>query len=204
MADACPRFEEDLAGGRPVIGVDEVGRGPLAGPVVAAAAYLPDTRAVAGLRDSKALSEAQRRKLAAALQSCAVVSVAAASAMAVDEIGIERATHLAMQRAVARLAAPGRALVVVDGTRAPSFEGRDSLCQVKADARCPSVAAAAIVAKILRDRAMVQLAARHAHYGWSTNKGYGSAQHRAAIRLHGPTRHHRRSFLTRILDDVAG
>lgn len=199
MKDACAHYEAERAGGRPVIGVDEVGRGPLAGPVVAAAAYLPDPAAIAGLRDSKALSEKRREALTKLILAEARVSISGVPASAIDAMGIERATQLAMIGAVAGLLAPDQAVVLVDGNRAPTFGGRDVIAEVKADATCPSVSAAAIVAKTLRDRGMIKLAQRYGGYSWHTNKGYGSAAHRAAILSQGVTPHHRRSFLTKIL-----
>lgn len=203
METPCPDHEAALAGGRAVIGVDEVGRGPLAGPVVAAAAYLPDPGLVEGLRDSKALGEARREVVAGCVLAHARVAVAGCSAALIDAIGIEKATRLAMQRAVLRLAPPQGVVILVDGNRAPEFGAHTVITEIKADASCPSVAAASIVAKVARDRAMVRLAARYAAYGWHTNKGYGSAAHRRAILEAGPTPHHRRSFLGRILEDAA-
>ncbi|MEM9838346.1 MAG: ribonuclease HII [Pseudomonadota bacterium] len=199
MKDACPDFEAERAGGRPVIGVDEVGRGPLAGPVVAAAAYLPDPRGFRGLRDSKKLSEKRREAFTHALLSQARVSVAGVPAAMIDELGIEKATQAAMLAAIAGIDAPDDALVIVDGNRVPKSLARDAIAVVKADATCPSVSAAAIVAKVLRDRGMVALAKQHPTYSWHTNKGYGSAQHREAILRDGVTPHHRMSFLTKIL-----
>lgn len=201
MKDACPDYEAHLCQGRRVIGVDEVGRGPLAGPVVAAAAYLPDTRAVSSLRDSKALTEKRRLVLNKDILACASVAFGSAPATTIDELGIEQATRQAMQNAVAALVAPSDAVVLVDGNRAPTFGNRDVITEIKADGSCPSVAAAAIVAKTVRDRAMVNLAHTFGAYGWHTNKGYGSKQHREAIREHGVTPHHRHSFLGKILAD---
>ena len=201
MKDACPDYEARLCQGRPVIGVVEVGRGPLAGTVVAAAAYFPDTRAVAGLRDSKALTEKRRLVLNTAILANAKVAFGSSPASVIDELGIEQATRQALQHAVAALVAPDDALVLVDGNRAPTFGKRDVLTEVKADGSCPSVAAAAIVAKTVRDLAMVSMATKFDSYGWHTNKGYGSKQHREAILAHGVTPHHRRSFLGKILGD---
>jgi ribonuclease HII len=197
MRDACPEYERELAGGRPVIGVDEVGRGPLAGPVVAAAAYLETP--IKGLRDSKKLTEKRREALAHQLSRTAVIAMAGVSASLIDRLGIGAATRLAMARAVAKLPALEGALVLVDGNQPIEAEGYDVLCEVKADATCPSVSAAAIAAKVARDRAMGRLAIRFPEYQWHTNKGYGSAAHREAILRCGPTGHHRQSFLTKIL-----
>jgi len=199
MADACPQYERELCSGRAVIGVDEVGRGPLAGPVVAAAAYFTDPSAVRGLRDSKALTEKRRLALNAEILRTAKVAYGSVSATGIDELGIEQATRLAMQQAVATLHAPDDALVLVDGNRAPPFGKRDVLTEVKADGSCPSVAAAAIVAKTVRDIAMTSLGTTFDQYGWPSNKGYGSAQHRQAILDVGVSPHHRRSFLSKLL-----
>lgn len=203
MKFACPHYEREIARGRAVIGVDEVGRGPLAGPVVAAAAFLPDTQAIEGLRDSKTLTEKRRNALTIEILGKAVVALGGVSAAGIDRLGIGPATKLAMQRAVAALVAPDEAIVLIDGNQAPFFEGREVMTEVKADGSCPSVAAAAIVAKVTRDRAMARLCARYEAYGWSSNKGYGSAQHRAAILTEGVSPHHRRSFLGRILGERA-
>ncbi|MEE4209192.1 MAG: ribonuclease HII, partial [Parvularcula sp.] len=181
-----------------VIGVDEVGRGPLAGPVVSAAVYFPKGVPDLGLKDSKALTAKARERISAELIRTARFSVKGVSAVLIDRIGIEKATGLAMRRAVATLDAPRDAVLLVDGNRAPDF-GRETILEVKADVSCPSVSAAAILAKVLRDKAMVRLAARYGDYHWHTNKGYGSKAHRDAILTRGITAHHRRSFLNKIL-----
>ena len=197
MRIPCPDYEASLAHGAVVIGVDEVGRGPLAGPVMAAAAVL--RAPIEGLRDSKALSEKKRNALTDQILSEANVGLGAVSAEGIDALGIEQATRLAMQRAVETLNYQGEAIVLVDGNRAPVFGERRVITEVKADASCPSVSAAAIIAKVTRDRAMIRLAARYGAYHWHTNKGYGSKAHREAIVSQGVTRHHRQSFLTKIL-----
>ncbi|MEM0930619.1 MAG: ribonuclease HII [Pseudomonadota bacterium] len=197
MRIPCPDYEKSITGGALVIGVDEVGRGPLAGPVVAAAAVLE--KPIDGLRDSKALSEKRRNIVIDDILAGARIGVGAVTARGIDQLGIERATHLAMQRAVDMLNFDGEAIVLVDGNRAPPFGDRRVVTEVKADASCPSVSAASIVAKVTRDRAMIRLAARHSAYHWHTNKGYGSRAHRDAILSEGVTRHHRHSFLTKIL-----
>ncbi|MEM7739836.1 MAG: ribonuclease HII [Pseudomonadota bacterium] len=197
MRIPCPDYEASLTQGSMVIGVDEVGRGPLAGPVLAAAAVL--RRPIEGLRDSKALSEKKRVRLTDQIVAEALIGLGAVSAQGIDGLGIEKATHLAMQRAVDALSLTDAAVVLVDGNRAPSFAGRQVITEVKADASCPSVAAASIVAKVTRDRAMMRLAERYGAYHWHTNKGYGSKAHREAILAQGVTPHHRHSFLTKIL-----
>jgi ribonuclease HII len=182
-----------------VCGIDEVGRGPLAGPVLAAAVVLDPSRLppemLDGLDDSKALSAARREHWCAALRACgaAAIGIGAASVREIDGINILRATMLAMRRAV--LALPVRPdAALVDGNTAPP----DFPCPVQTvvggDARCLSIAAASIVAKVTRDRVMAELGRRYAGYGWERNAGYGTAEHREAIRRLGVTRHHRRSF----------
>ena len=185
--------------GRLLIGVDEAGRGPLAGPVVAAAVVFPAGSALMnGVRDSKTLSAARRQALALEIRAAALaVGVAAASVNEIDRLNIRVATALAMHRAVRRLLTflPASPLprLLVDGLPVPEL-GFDHEALVDGDAHCLSVAAAGIVAKTVRDRLMRQLAVRHNGYGWERNAGYGSAEHLAAIRTHGPTAHHRRSF----------
>jgi ribonuclease HII len=192
-----PDFSLERAHAGPVAGVDEAGRGPLAGPVVAAAVIftrhdLP--RALARLDDSKRLDAPTRRALFAALQAFhgAVIGVGAASAREIARLNILGATQLAMQRAVARLATPP-ALVLVDGNRAPRFPCA-ARCVVGGDALSLSIAAASIVAKVLRDRAMAALDARWPAYGFAANAGYPTRAHRAALAAHGACPHHRAGF----------
>jgi ribonuclease HII len=192
-----PDFILERAHPGPVAGVDEAGRGPLAGPVLAAAVIftrhdLPD--ALAGLDDSKQLDAPTRQALYAALRHFdgALIGVGAASANEIARVNILGATLLAMRRAVARL--PVRpALVLVDGNRAPSFPC-PARCVVRGDARSVSIAAASIVAKVLRDRAMTALDARWPAYGFATNAGYPTPAHRAALATHGACPHHRAGF----------
>jgi len=181
------------AGKAPVAGVDEVGRGPLAGPVTAAAVILDPARVPEGIDDSKKLTAGRRAALLGEILACAEVGVGHASVAEIDALNILRAAHLAMARAVAGLARrPGLALI--DGNMVP--EGLDVPCQtvVRGDARALSIAAASIVAKVTRDRLMRDLAQQFPGYGWETNAGYGSKSHIAALRNLGPTPHHRRSF----------
>ncbi|QJF49866.1 ribonuclease HII [Roseobacter ponti] len=192
-----PDFEFEkaaqAAGYRRIAGVDEVGRGPLAGPVTAAAVVLDPARIPQGLNDSKKLTAARRAVLAAELAACAEVSVAHASVEEIDDLNILRASHLAMSRAVAGLAAaPDH--VLVDGSMLPRDFAWSAEPVVRGDARCLSIAAASIVAKICRDRIMVDLAQQHPGYGWETNMGYGSKSHMSALQNLGATPHHRRSF----------
>ncbi len=195
-----PDFAHELRGPGPVAGVDEVGRGPLAGPVVAAAVMFtrpPAAELTAGIDDSKKLREARRREIDARLRAAAragdlVFAIAAVSAREIDRINILAATMLAMRRAVARLN-PRPNLVLVDGNRAPDF-GRPARCIVGGDAKSLSIAAASILAKVARDRLMDRLGARYPGYGWADNRGYGAKIHLQAIESLGPTPHHRLSF----------
>jgi ribonuclease HII len=182
---------ETAIGGR-VCGVDEAGRGPLAGPVVAAAVVLDARRVPAGLADSKKLAPARREELARALAMCAQVGVGAASVAEIDRLNILQATLLAMRRAVAALPhPPDHALV--DGNRLPDLPCPASAI-VRGDERIASIAAASIVAKVVRDRLMRLLARRYPAYRWESNKGYGTADHLAALARLGASRHHRLSF----------
>ena len=176
-----------------VAGVDEAGRGPLAGPVVAAAVILRADDCPQGLDDSKKLSATRRAALEVEIKDRALCwGLGVASVEEIDRLNILWATMLAMTRAVAAL---GRdcAHVLVDGNRCPDWPHASSAI-VGGDAKSLSIAAASILAKEARDRMMVEAAARHPHYGWASNKGYGSAQHLAALRTYGPTPLHRRSF----------
>jgi len=175
-----------------VAGVDEAGRGPLAGPVVAAAVVLDPDCIPDGIDDSKALSAKKRADLCAALLECAQVGIGIASVAEIDRLNILWASMLAMTRAVAAL--PGLpAFVLVDGNRCPDWEHR-SAAVIGGDALCLSIAAASIVAKERRDAMMIALDAEFPGYGWASNKGYGARVHQEALRTLGPTPHHRRSF----------
>jgi len=176
-----------------IAGVDEVGRGPLAGPVTAAAVILDPMAIPEGLNDSKKLSAKRRQALDVVLREQAQVSIAHASVAEIDEINILRASHLAMERAVAALDPPPDYLLI-DGNLIPRDLHQPALAVVKGDGRSVSIAAASIVAKICRDRIMVDLAQQHPGYGWETNAGYPSKSHRLALQNLGVTPHHRRSF----------
>jgi ribonuclease HII len=185
-----------------LVGVDEAGRGPLAGPVVAAAVVFPARcTAVRGLRDSKMLPARVRLRLARRIRQRALCfAIGAASAREIDRLNIRVATALAMHRAIARLiareplAAGGRPhRILIDGLPLPEI-GFEHQALVDGDARCQSIAAAAILAKTVRDLLMQRLAPRYPGYGWGTNVGYGTEEHQIGLRLHGPTRHHRVTF----------
>ena len=176
----------------PIAGVDEAGRGPLAGPVVAAAVILDRKRIPQGLDDSKQMTADAREDAYGRIMACAVVGLGDATVDEIDLVNIRQATHLAMARAVRALAlAPAFALV--DGNDAPALPCRcDTI--VEGDSRSVSIAAASIIAKVTRDRMMTALHQEHPGYGWLTNKGYGTPKHLDALNRLGPCRHHRRSF----------
>ena len=188
-------FETDAAlrGLGPVAGVDEAGRGPLAGPVVAAAVILPEGWRLEGLTDSKLLGPRRRETFCEVILAEACVGVGLATVAEIDGMNILRASHLAMVRAVAALARrPGH--VLIDGTMTPRDLNLPCQAIVRGDGRCLSIAAASIVAKTHRDRIMVDLAQQHPGYGWETNAGYPTKSHKSALRELGVTPHHRRSF----------
>ncbi|NEY90166.1 ribonuclease HII [Tabrizicola oligotrophica] len=197
MARIPPDFSfESAALGRGlarVCGVDEVGRGPLAGPVTAAAVILDPARIPPGLGDSKALTPAKRERLFGEIMASAQVCIAHATVEEIDSLNILRASHLAMERAVAGLPiTPAHALI--DGNLIPAgLKGRAEAI-VKGDAKSLSIAAASIVAKVTRDRIMVDLAQQHPGYGWEANAGYPTKAHLEALLNLGVTPWHRRSF----------
>lgn len=178
-----------------ICGIDEAGRGPWAGPVVAAAVILPATKRPKGLADSKQLSVEARDELAAAIRACAYVGVGVASVAEIDELNILRASHLAMVRAFEALCAAGGAPVaaLVDGNMAPALP-----CPVEwiidGDVIAPVISAASIIAKVERDRMMVEFCAQFSGYGFSKHKGYGTPEHQAALKERGPCEIHRMSF----------
>lgn len=180
-------------GANVIAGVDEVGRGPLAGPVTAAAVILDPNDIPEGLNDSKALSAKRREALSEQIMSRAQVCIGHASVEEIDEINILRASHLAMERAIAGLAqVPDE--VLIDGNMIPRGLSLPAQAIIKGDARSLSISAASIVAKICRDRVMWDLAQHYPGYGWETNAGYPSKSHKAALQNLGVTPHHRRSF----------
>lgn len=184
-------LEAGLAG--PVAGVDEAGRGPWAGPVLAAAVILDPARIPAGLNDSKALTARRRDALFEAIHEHAIaVGIGQASVAEIDAAGVGQANRRAMQRAVAALSiAPQHALI--DGIVTPDLPC-PAHAVVKGDARSLSIAAASIIAKVTRDRIMLALDADHPAYRWRDNMGYGTTAHAAALQNYGPCPHHRLSF----------
>ncbi len=192
-----PNFDFEKAaqarGRTRIAGVDEVGRGPLAGPVVAAAVVLNPENIPAGLNDSKKLTAKRREALHDLIMETADVSIAQASVAEIDEHNILRASHIAMVRAVAGLTcAPDH--ILIDGNMTPRDLTISSETIVKGDALSVSISAASIIAKLWRDRHMVDLAQQYPDYGWDRNAGYPTAQHKLALEQFGVTPHHRRSF----------
>ncbi len=188
-----PSFTRERKIEGPVAGIDEAGRGPLAGPVYAAAVILDPSRLPRGVDDSKAMTaEGREKAFDKIMERALAVGIGVASVEEIDEINILQATFLAMRRATETLSiAPVRAFV--DGNRAPTLAcPTDTI--VDGDAKSMSIAAASIIAKVSRDRVMRALDAEHPCYSWAQNKGYGTADHLAALGLLGPTVHHRRSF----------
>ena len=179
---------------QPLAGVDEAGCAPLAGPVVAAACILDRDKFPRGIDDSKNLPLEKREALYSRLVKCSAWGVGIASVEEIDTINIYWARMLAMSRAVEAIGLEP-AWVLVDGNACPKWQ-RPSKAIVDGDAKCRSIAAASIIAKVTRDRLMVQLGASHPGYGFERHKGYGTAEHQDAIKRLGVTVHHRRSFRT--------
>jgi len=189
---AGPSFTLEIDHPVPLAGVDEAGRGPLAGPVVAAAVILDRGRVPPGIDDSKKLSAGARADLCQRIRAVAHVGVGIATVEEIDEINILWASMLAMERAVAALSVEP-AMVLVDGNRCPRWN-RPSQWVIGGDALCLSIAAASIIAKEERDRMMAEYDGHHPGYGWRQNKGYGTPAHLDALARLGPSPLHRRSF----------
>jgi len=189
---ARPCFKLEKIHPEPLAGVDEAGCAPLAGPVVAAAVVLDRTRFPRGIDDSKVVPAKEREAICARLYKVARVGVGIASVEEIDRLNIYWARMLAMQRAVDALGFDP-AMILVDGNRCPKWQ-RPSLAIVDGDAKCRSIAAASIVAKVTRDRIMADHAREWPGYGWERNKGYGTPEHHEGLERHGPTPLHRRSF----------
>jgi ribonuclease HII len=189
---ARPCFKIEKAFPEPLAGVDEAGCAPLAGPVVAAAVVLDRTRFPRGIDDSKAIPAKEREAICARLYQQARVGVGIATVEEIDRLNIFWARMLAMSRAVEALGFDP-AMILVDGNRLPRWE-RASKAIVAGDAKCRSIAAASIVAKVTRDRIMADYAREHPGYGWENNKGYPTPEHLRGLDAHGVTPLHRRSF----------
>lgn len=198
-----PRFDQEFrefCGGH-ICGVDEAGRGPLAGPVYAAAVILSEEHPIEGLNDSKKLSEKKREALFdAILENAVAYCVASASVEEIEQYNILGATYLAMTRAVEGLSQQP-SLALIDGNRIPPSLGIPAKMVVKGDALSESIAAASILAKVSRDRVLKELDTQYPQYGFAVHKGYGTAAHTAALREFGPCPEHRPSFLKKILGD---
>ena len=196
-APLTPDFKLELrarkAGHWPVAGADEAGRGPLAGPVVAAAVILDPKRIPDGLNDSKQLSAQRREELFIQILATATVSIASSSASRIDDTDIRKASLDAMRRAICGLSLPA-AYVLTDGLDVPQGLDCPGQAVVKGDARSVSIAAASIVAKVTRDRMMARAHLVFPKYGFAAHVGYGTAQHRAGIEEHGPCPLHRMTF----------
>lgn len=199
-----PRFDQEFrefCGGQ-ICGVDEAGRGPLAGPVYAAAVVLSPDCPIEGLNDSKKLSEKKREALyEQIIANASDYCIASASVEEIEQYNILGATYLAMTRAVAGLKETP-ALALIDGNRIPPSLGAPAKTVVKGDALSESIAAASILAKVSRDRVLLDLDAAYPMYGFAAHKGYGTAAHTSALREYGPCPEHRPSFLKKILGDA--
>ena len=196
MAISRPFFRKRASLFPAVIGCDEVGRGALCGPVVVCALWFEPEALPKGilgrLDDSKRIDRAEREELFPIIARFSRLRFAARSARYIDVYNIRNATLQAMYQAVVRLEID--APVRIDGVDVPRGLSGDAQAVVKGDGKVPQIAAASIMAKVMRDRLMARLGQRHIHYAWESNSGYGTAAHRAAIRAHGHTRHHRQSF----------
>ncbi len=197
MPNLLPTFEIEnnvaAHGFTRIVGVDEVGRGPLAGPVVAAAVVLNPHRIPDGLNDSKKLTKRKRELLYDQLLEVADVSIAEATVQEIEEFNILRASHIAMVRALRGLPDPAD-YALIDGNQLPRDMNMPAKAIVKGDAKSLTIAAASIVAKVWRDRLMFALSQQHPGYGWATNQGYPTQEHKAGLKCHGVTPHHRRTF----------
>ena len=200
---AMQQFEYGIAKGRCFAGIDEAGRGPLAGPVVAAAIVMPVDCSLLYINDSKKLSAARREELFDQIMDVAwSVGVGIASPARIDEINILQATYEAMRTAVSELETPVE-LLINDAVTIPGLS-QEQEPVIKGDAKCYSIAAASIIAKVTRDRMMKQYDQLYPEYGFASNKGYGSAAHIAALKKYGPCPIHRTSFIGHFVDMQEG
>lgn len=195
--DAMKEYEREYASKGYICGVDEAGRGPLAGPVVAAAVILPDDRDFIYLNDSKKVTEKRREVLFDEItKECVSYGIGMASCNEIDEINILQATYLAMKRALDNMAVRPD-LCLVDAVTIPGTD-IEQVAIVKGDAKSVSIAAASIIAKVTRDRIMTMLDKEYPEYGFAKHKGYGTKVHIEAIRLNGPCHYHRKTFISNI------
>lgn len=193
--EAMKEYERKYCEYEFICGIDEVGRGPLAGPVVAGAVILPKDCSIMYVNDSKKLSEKKREELYDVIMKEAVaVGIGHASCQRIDEINILQATFEAMTMAVNSLSVKPGALLI-DAVHIPQLENYKQISIIKGDAKSASIAAASIIAKVTRDRVMAEMALKYPEYGFDSNKGYGSEAHIAAIKKYGPCEIHRRSFI---------
>lgn len=188
-------FDEIMADGNVVVGIDEVGRGPLAGPVVAAAVILPKNVQLIGLRDSKKLTDAKREALYEEIKECALaIGVGIVDAARIDEINILQATFEAMREALSQIEVPYQEILVDGNKEIPGLEVKQQAI-ISGDDKSACIGAASVIAKVTRDRMMVDYAKIYASYDWESNKGYGSKKHYEGIKSVGITPLHRKSFL---------
>ena len=192
-ANIEPNLRGQFGADARIAGVDEVGRGPWAGPVTACAVVLDPSNIPEGLADSKTLSAKKRNALFEPIINSADVGISHVSVEEIDRLNILQASLLAMRLALEQLKIPAD-FALIDGNKTPSNLPMPSECLIKGDARCLSIAAASIVAKVTRDRIMVSLAQQFPQYGWETNAGYGTKIHQQGLKNYGVTQHHRRSF----------
>jgi len=182
-----------------ICGVDEAGRGPLAGPVCAAAVILPEHLEIPGLNDSKKLTDKKRRELFPIIQEKAIAyGIAFASEQEIDDVNILQATFLAMQRAIDQLEGKAK-FALIDGNREKDF-GLPVMTVVKGDSRSANIAAASVLAKVTRDQYMEELAGKYPEYGFEIHKGYGTKAHYAALTEHGASEVHRKTFLKKFYE----
>ncbi len=177
-----------------IIGVDEVGRGPLAGPVVSAAVILPNDFDINQLNDSKKLSKSNREKIFEKIKRNCDYKIGIASVEEIDKYNILQATFLSMKRAVYQFNLPSNYKILVDGPWSFDRHNKNISPIIKGDSKYPSIAAASIAAKVYRDKLMADLAKKFFYYSWEKNSGYGTKKHLKAIKDHGITEHHRKSF----------
>lgn len=198
-----PNFSiEDSLGHYNIMGVDEAGRGPLAGPVVAAAVILPKGDIIAGINDSKKLSQTKRENLFKEIQEKAIYSIKLVTVEEIDRYNILEATKMAMSRAIKEIYSKAD-YVIIDGNVNPMPSTYKNIKTIiRGDGQSISIAAASILAKVYRDQLMFELDSKYPQYYWKKNKGYGSLQHRKALIEHGATQHHRKLFIRKVMKNL--